>query len=100
MKIYNVTPAGKPKGIERKGVKRKVETIPVKNGDKVQISTKARGMQESQSVVKTGVTALKNYPDVREDRIQEVREKIQQGYFSSKEVKEGLAEKLLQNLGF
>ena len=99
MKVYNILPSEKPKGIQRKGVKRKVESTPVKNGDKVEISSAARELQNSHSIIKKAKAALNNSPDVREDKIQQVRNKINTGYFSSNQIKNELAEKLLQNFG-
>ena len=99
VEVHNIVPSEKPKEIQRKGVKSKVQTARVENGDKIEISTAAKKLQDSQAIFKSAVAALKNTPEVREDKVQEVRDKIEQGYFSSKEVKGDLAEKLLRNFG-
>jgi len=99
VEIHNILPSDKPKGIQRKGVSRKADATPVTNGDKIEISSEARKLQDSQAIYKSAVTALRDSPAVREDKVQEVRDKIEQGYFSSNQIKEDLAEKLLQNFG-
>jgi len=99
VQIYNITPSEKPKGIQRKGVKAKVETPPVKNGDKIEISSEARKLRDTQAIFKSAAAALKESPEVREDKVQEVREKMEQGYFQTAEVRREIAEKILQNFG-
>ncbi len=63
--------------------------------DNVQISSEARQLAEEQKIQ----AALKNAPDIREDRIAEVKAKMEQGAYDDPKVMENVAEKLMKVLG-
>ena len=71
----------------------KVQHQKAKN-DKVQISEQARKLAEEQKIQK----ALENAPDVRKDKIAEVKAKMANGEYNKPEVLNSVAEKLMKVL--
>lgn len=68
---------------------------PAKKSDSVSISGSARQLSSTAEVqVRSRVDAL---PEVRDHRVQEVRERVEQGVYNTPEFAEKLAEKLAQN---
>jgi len=68
-------------------------TAKSRSTDSVSISGDARKMSSAQSV-RARVDAL---PESREDRIQDVKERVESGYYNTEEFHGQLADKLLQN---
>ncbi len=79
MKAYGKTP---PKAKKTEGMKFEE--------DKIEISTQAKEIQ-------VAMKALKDLPDVREDKVNEIRAQIKDG--SYKPSSEDVAEKLLERIG-
>lgn len=67
---------------------------PAAPGDKAEISQAAHRMAELREAVDIGRTALKALPEVRQDRIDEVKDRLDKGYYQSVEVIETVAERL------
>jgi negative regulator of flagellin synthesis FlgM len=63
--------------------------------DDVQISAEARKLAEEKKIQ----DMLRNAPDVREDRIAEVKAKLESGAYDTEEVLNDVAEKLMKVLG-
>ena len=63
--------------------------------DSVSISSAARSASESDKV-KTRVQAL---PDVRENRVTEVKARVQSGFYNTPEFRDQLADRLLKEFG-
>lgn len=63
--------------------------------DNVQISSEARRLAEEQKIQ----SALQNAPDVREDKIAEVKARMESGAYDDPKVLESVAEKLMKVLG-
>ena len=94
MEIRNI---GNVRGIDQNKVnqvnwKKSSKTV---GKDNVQISDEARKLAEEQRIQDT----LKNAPDVREDRIAEVKAKLESGAYDNEEVMNNVAEKLMKVLG-
>lgn len=66
-----------------------------KANDSVSISKEARQASETHKA-SAHINAL---PDIREERIADVKAKIQSGYYESAEFQDKLADKLLQEFG-
>ena len=62
--------------------------------DRVEISDTARKLVDLRQAVMAGRSALGSLPDVREDRVAEVRERLSVGYYQSAEVVNKVAEKV------
>ncbi len=86
--------AGVQKSEEKKG------TPASSPKDSVSLSKEAQAASSNQveaSAVRAHVDAL---PDVREDRIAEVKSRIENGYYDSEEFKEKLADRLINDIDF
>jgi len=68
-------------------------TIP---GDKAEISETAQKLMELRQAIHAGRSALVNEPDIREDKVAEVKQRLDQGFYNSVEVRDEVAEKLRQ----
>jgi anti-sigma28 factor (negative regulator of flagellin synthesis) len=71
-------------------------TRSVKPADSVQISEAARKMVDLREAVDTGRTAMENLPEIREDKVAQARQRLEQGFYNSTEVKQEVAGKLSQ----
>ena len=65
-------------------------------GDRVELSPVAQETRELESRLQNKV---RNLPDVREDRIAEVRERIASGHFDNESVRRVIADRILTQLG-
>ena len=65
-------------------------------GDRVELSNAAQETRELESRLQNEV---RNLPDVREDRIAEVRERIANGEFDNESVRRVIADRILTQLG-
>jgi anti-sigma28 factor (negative regulator of flagellin synthesis) len=68
--------------------KKELEPEKIQRKDKVEISKEAEKLKELQRRI------IKDIPDIRMDKILEVKKRIKAGFYSKKEVIEGAAEKL------
>jgi hypothetical protein len=62
--------------------------------DKVEISTKAHQLNDLRNDVESGREALDRVPEIRHNRVAEVRARLDRGYYNSLEVRGQVAEKL------
>lgn len=65
-------------------------------GDRVELSSAAQESRELESRLQNEV---RNLPDVREDRVAEVRERIASGEFDNESVRRVIADRILTQLG-
>lgn len=65
-------------------------------GDRVELSNSAQEARELESRLQNEV---RNVPDVRQDRIEEVRERIANGEFDNESVRRVIADRILTQLG-
>jgi anti-sigma28 factor (negative regulator of flagellin synthesis) len=69
--------------------------------DKSEFSTGARErLSETQANADVVKTQLSAAPDIREERVEEVRKKIESGFYNSPEFIDKLADKVMNDLGF
>ena len=98
MKVNQVGQSVQTQQVQRKG--RKSEASPVKqNGDKVEISSEARKLQNSSGIQATAAKTIRDTSDVREDRIADVRQRIAEGFYNQSNIATALADKLLKEFG-
>ena len=97
MKVTQVAQSVQTQQVQRKG--RKTDAAPVKQGDKVEISSEARKLQDTTSVKAAASKSIQDTPEVREDKIAEVRQKIQEGFYDQANISTALADKLLKEFG-
>lgn len=81
-----------------KGQVRKQEEVTKKSADKVEISSEARSMQVNKNLAADAADKLRIEPEIRLDRISEVKKKIEENYYDSREAMEKVAETLMRNL--
>jgi hypothetical protein len=67
--------------------------------DRAEISDTARKLVDLRQAVMVGRSALGGLPDVREDRVAQVRERLAMGYYQSAEVTSKVAEKVAGVVG-
>ena len=77
----------------------KSESAQKAKSDSVTISSQAKNLSETDTQVKTAKARINATPDVRQDRIDAVREKIANGFYDSDEFKEKLADRLMNEFG-
>ena len=62
--------------------------------DRAEISEAARGLMELRQTVDVGRAALEALPDIRQDKVDQARERIASGYYESVVVRDDVAAKL------
>jgi flagellar biosynthesis anti-sigma factor FlgM len=67
--------------------------------DKSEFSSSAKRLSETKSQIQAIETSLAVQPEIRMDRIADVREKIENGYYNSEEFLEKLTNKMLNEFG-
>ncbi|MDG5814476.1 flagellar biosynthesis anti-sigma factor FlgM [Chitinispirillales bacterium ANBcel5] len=69
------------------------------NPDSPTISAKGQRLSETKAQMETIAATLSSQPEVRAEKIAEVREKIENGFYDSEEFMDSFADKLLNELG-
>ena len=67
--------------------------------DTTSFSTSAQRLSETKTNIDIVSAQLANEPEIRKEKVEEVRNKINQGYYNSPEFVDKLAEKLLTFFG-
>jgi len=67
--------------------------------DSSSISSDGKRLNETASDVNTVKTQSEALPEIRADKVQEVKEKIKNGYYNSEEFINNLAEKIMKDFG-
>ena len=67
--------------------------------DKAEISDTAHQLMDLRAAVDVGRASLEAIPEVREDKIAQVKKRLEQGYYNSQVVKDELASTLANVLG-
>ncbi len=79
---------GKPGDIKKTGYGISREVQAPKEGDKVEISTEAKELQKTLSILKA---EIKKMPDVREEKIKDVKARIEAGIYNPDAVTQEVA---------
>jgi flagellar biosynthesis anti-sigma factor FlgM len=69
------------------------------SSDSTEFSSGAQRLSESKAQVNIVAAQLAAQPDVRTDKVAEVKQKIQDGYYNTPEFVDKLADKLAQEFG-
>ncbi len=64
------------------------------SGEKLEISASARKVTDMRSLVEAGRTRIEAEPDVRADRVAEVRRRLEAGVYTTAEARQRTAEQL------
>ena len=98
MKINPVGQSVHTQQTQRKG--RKADAPPAKQkGDKVEISSDAKKLQDTNNFQTAATKAIQEIPDIREDKITEIRQKIADGFYDQENIAFVIADKLLKEFG-
>ncbi len=79
--------------------KKKAETPAASKADSVKFSQDGKMLSETRSAMEVAKVAVLNTPQVRPEKVAEVKEKIASGFYNSPEFAEQLADKLIQDIG-
>jgi flagellar biosynthesis anti-sigma factor FlgM len=71
-----------------------------KKSDNASISSEAKQATEVSASAKGLVAHVESYPEIREEKVNDVRQKINSGYYDSKEFADNLADNLIKDFGF
>jgi len=83
-----------------KKVEKDIKTGKVANADRSEFSSSATRLSETQAQFQAIETSLSAQPEIRMDRIADVREKIEDGYYNTPEFIEKLTDKMMNEFGF
>lgn len=82
---------------------RKVDNSPkakvLQKTDTTNFSENAQRLSKTKASVEIVASQIQNTPEVRQEKVEEVREKIQQGFYNSSDFAGRLAEKLIADFG-
>jgi flagellar biosynthesis anti-sigma factor FlgM len=101
MRINTVTEAFKTELRKTENAK-KVEKNPKAAkavGDRLEFSSSAQRLSETKANVEVAAAQIASTPDVRPEKIAEVKAKIEQGYYNTDEFIGKLADKLMTEFG-
>ena len=65
-----------------------------KTGDTVEISAKAKKLMEMRQVYESGLESLEQGPEVREEKVDEARARLNAGFYNSAQVREKVADEV------
>jgi len=71
-----------------------------KKTDKASISSESRSAAQTASTAKALSARVESQPDIRLDKVENVREKVNSGYYNSQEFAGNLADRLIRDFGF
>lgn len=80
-------------------IEKEARTARSQTADKSEFSSGAQRLSETRAQFETISTAIIGQPDIRTEKVAEVKEKIEQGYYNSEEFIDKLADKLLVEFG-
>ena len=67
--------------------------------DTVSISSQARHLSDNEATKQSAQIRAESLPEVRQERIAAVKERIASGYYNSEEFKDALADRLMKDFG-
>ena len=87
---YNATKPS-PQGLSTVSAQPKGPMPPPSTGDHAEISDKGREMVDLKQAVDVGRAALEREPEIRADRVAQVKERLASGFYQSAEVRDRVA---------
>lgn len=91
---FQGTKTEKSKGAEDTGASAPQGAPAAPTTDKADISETAHKLMDLRQAVDVGRNSLEQLPEIRQERIDEVRQRMAEGYYQSPEVQSKVAEKL------
>ena len=88
------TEAKKVEGAKKAESSSKSKVFP---SDKTEFSSKAQRLNETKAQIDIISSKLANAPDIRTEKVAEVKEKIKNGFYNSEDFVNKLADKLLED---
>jgi flagellar biosynthesis anti-sigma factor FlgM len=82
-----------------KKAEKESRTAKASNADRSEFSSGAKRLSETKAQIQTIQASLSAQPEIRLDRIADVREKIENGYYNSDEFLDKLTTKMLNEFG-
>ena len=67
--------------------------------DRTEFSSNAQRLSDTSAQVSIVAAQIANQPDIRQDKIAEAKQKIQDGYYNTPEFVDKLADKMAQDFG-
>lgn len=98
MNINEISPISNSQPIKRTTPKKDVSTESNSVSDRVEISSEAKSLQNAQAIRKTALAALKDTPDTRNDKMNEIREKVQSGFYNTPQAINDIADRILNDI--
>ena len=99
MRIDHVSQPYRIEAAKKAGVTKKKAGASKKAGDQVQFSEDGKFLSSTRASVEVAKAKISSTPDIRSEKVQEVKDKIKQGYYDSPEFADKLADKLIQDIG-
>ena len=84
-------------GVVRKEEAKSERIVSGKRDDNASISSQSLKAIETQSSAKALLAHVEALPDVRQDRINDVRQKLSDGYYNSQDFADSLADRLIKD---
>lgn len=78
---------------------KEVKTFKTTGKDRSEFSTNAQYLNETKAQFETIATSLASQPDIRAEKIAEVKSKIESGYYNSDEFLDKLTDKMMKDFG-
>ncbi len=72
---------------------------PTKSADKSEFSAGAQRLSDTKANADVAAMRIANEPDIRQEKVDEVREKLKNGFYDSPEFMEKLVDKLMTEFG-
>ena len=80
MRVNNILQALRSQQIQKRDVKSKATQNPEMKSDSVEISSKARSLQENKGPEEVGQSMLKELPEIRKERVEDAKKKLEDGF--------------------
>ena len=98
MKINGIIQGAYSKDIHTKNVDNKKKNNP-KSNDKIEISEEARNLQKSTTLQIKARSSIREIDEIKNSRIEEIRKKLENGFYFKNEVSKIIVENIMKNLG-
>ena len=98
MRVNNILQSFQSQQIQKKDIRDRTKNSDGP-GDRVEISTEARSLQGKQGPEEVAKNLLHSMPEIRKGRVEEAKQKLQDGFYSSSSILSKVAENLLKGFG-
>ena len=70
-----------------------------KKGDSVSVSSEGKVLENAASSMEAASKRIESLPEVRWDKVEQIKQKVQNGFYETQEFREQLAERLIRDFG-